>query len=111
MHSDKIAQAHAQRARQFMPFAALTGYYSLVREQERITEPKRTLPEEEQARIDALLSQVHKGSMITVTYYDKDAYLTRHGMVSVFTPEFHTLTLVKTPIAFRDILDIKIIQP
>ena len=111
MRSDKIAQAHAQRARQFMPFAALSGFYTLIREQERITEPKRTLPEEETDRIARILSQVTKGSMVKVTYYDKDAYLTRQGMVSAFSETFHTFTVVKTPIAFKDILDIEIIQP
>lgn len=29
------ARRHADRAAQFMPFAALTGYYDLIRERER----------------------------------------------------------------------------
>ena len=37
-----------QRAAQFMPFAALKGYYDLIRERERVAEPKR-----EQAACDA----------------------------------------------------------
>lgn len=36
----------ANRAAQFMPFAALTGYYELVRKQEITVEPKRELTEE-----------------------------------------------------------------
>ena len=36
----------ANRAAQFMPFAALTGYYELVRKQEISVEPKCELTEE-----------------------------------------------------------------
>ena len=36
----------AGRAAQFMPFAALTGYYELVRKQEITAEPKCELTEE-----------------------------------------------------------------
>lgn len=31
------------RAMQFAPFAALKGYYEIVRRQERITQPKKEL--------------------------------------------------------------------
>ena len=43
----------ADRAKQFMPFAALTGFDLLVKERERIIEPKRERSEEE----DAMLTQ------------------------------------------------------
>ena len=36
----------ADRAQQFMPFAALKGYYDLIRERERVAEPKRELTDE-----------------------------------------------------------------
>ena len=36
----------AMRARQFAPFAALRGYYDLVRERERVVEPRREMSEE-----------------------------------------------------------------
>ena len=35
------AMSREQRARQFMPFASLRGYYAYVREQERHREPRR----------------------------------------------------------------------
>ena len=42
----------ADRAQQFMPFAALKGYYDLIRERERVAEPKRELTDEQKAWID-----------------------------------------------------------
>ena len=45
---DKMnTQRHADRAVQFAPFAALKGYYECVKLQERITEPRKELSEDE----------------------------------------------------------------
>ena len=43
----KPSSAGADRARQFMPFMALKGYFELCREQERCPAPRRELTEEE----------------------------------------------------------------
>ena len=48
------------RARQFMPFAALRGYYDKIREQQRIKEPKRELSETEAERLSYKLNQLKK---------------------------------------------------
>ena len=40
------SRRHADRARQFMPFASLRGYYDFIREQEREKEPRRELSED-----------------------------------------------------------------
>lgn len=52
--------ARANRAAQFMPFAALTGYYELVRKQEITVEPKCELTEEKALE----LSQKLRGSNV-----------------------------------------------
>ena len=48
-------QRHADRAVQFAPFAALKGYYECVRMQERITEAKKELGEDEAEQLGALV--------------------------------------------------------
>ena len=48
-------QRHADRAMQFAPFAALKGYYECVRMQERITEPKKELSEDEAEALSSTL--------------------------------------------------------
>ena len=53
---DKVkTQRHADRAMQFAPFAALKGYYECVRMQERITEPKKELSEDEAEALSSTL--------------------------------------------------------
>lgn len=96
----------SDRARQFLPFAALRGYYDLIAERERVTEPKRELSEEDAAQLSAKLLQVRKGMMVKVMYYSVDAYVTLEGMVAAMDPVFRTLTIVKTKIVFDDLLDI-----
>ena len=111
MLSDKIREAHAQRARQFMPFAALTGYYDLIRACERITEPKSVLAPDEAQRISSILEGLVVGDIVRVEYYQRDAYQTVEGTVSRIDATYHTLTIVKTIIPMRDIRNIEIITP
>ena len=91
----------ASRAQQFMPFAALRGYYELIRERERIVQPKHELTEEEALVLSGKLSRVR------ITYYDGDAYATSCGMVSDIDVASRTITVVRTRIRFDDILDIR----
>ena len=94
---------HADRAAQFMPFAALTGYYDLVRERERVTEPRREPSEEEAARISAELASVRKGQLVRVTHYERDAYVTTEGIVTRIDLTARELTVVRRHISFADV--------
>ena len=57
----------AGRAAQFMPFAALTGYYELVRKQEITVEPKRELTEEKALELSKKLEGLKRGDLVRVT--------------------------------------------
>ncbi|WP_417229283.1 hypothetical protein [Thermophilibacter sp.] len=94
---------HADRAAQFMPFAALTGYYDLVRERERVVEPRREPSEEEAARISAELAAVRKGQLVRVTHYERDAYVTTEGIVTNVDPVARELTVVRRRIPFANV--------
>lgn len=94
---------HASRAAQFMPFAALTGYYELARQQEHLSEPKHELTDEEAESLSRTVAQVKRGDLVRVTYYDWDSYKTISGVVARIEPAFHRLQVVKTVIAFDDI--------
>lgn len=115
MHDDFIdtggrtanGQIRASRAAQFMPFAALTGYYELARKQERISEPKHELTEEEAAALSRTVAQVKRGDLVRITYYDWDCYKSIAGVVTKMEPVFRRLQVVKTTIAFDDILAIE----
>lgn len=94
------------RAKQFMAFAALRGYYDLVRERERVVEPKKILSSYEAMKLSYKLNQVKKGMMVELVYYNKTSYDKIVGMVSSIDEAFKLLTIVTTQISFDDILDV-----
>ena len=81
----------ADRAAQFSPFAALTGYEDAIDESARLTEEQIELDEHAREELDAKLRQIRECGEahpeITVTYFQKDArkdggaYVTLTGRV------------------------------
>jgi len=67
----------SDRAAQFAPFAALTGYDAAVKETARLTDRRIELSEEEKAALDAQLrlaaEHIGDGSEVTITYFQPDA--------------------------------------
>lgn len=79
--SHPVSKTHPQmprrdRAAQFAPFAALTGYEEAVREAARLTEEKMILDEDSKEQLDwklrRLQEKVKEKPAITVTYFLKD---------------------------------------
>ena len=99
----------AGRAQQFMPFAALKGYYDLVAAQERVEEPRKEHTEEDIARISQMLAQLRKGTVVKVRHYEDGAYVTTTGAVTEIVPEYQTLRIIKQVISFEDIYDIELV--
>ena len=89
------SRRHADRARQFMPFASLRGYYDFIREQERVKEPRRELSEDGAQELSDVLGKTARGIMLRVVFYDKDHYETAEGLVSEFDPVFRSLCIVR----------------
>ena len=94
------------RAKQFMPFAALRGYYDLIRQCEKIKEPKRELSHSEADILSDKINKLQKGMLINLKYYDIDGYRTISGYVSCIDKDFRFLTVIKTKINFDDIIEI-----
>lgn len=101
----------ASRAAQFMPFAALTGYYQLVREQERVVEERHRLNEEEAAALSATLVAARRGDRLRVVHYDPNGYLERTGTVEEVDQVDRVLRLSDARIPFDDIRAAEIIEP
>ena len=96
------------RAKQFMPFAALKGYPEALRKKEKIIVPKVELSEEYAEALDWKLRQVKKNDMITVIYFFEGQYLKKTGMVSRIDETARVLKVVNTKIPFEDIYDIEV---
>ena len=104
----------ANRAAQFSPFAALSGYDDAVRETARLTDRKAELTEEEQSILDAKLQQLAPGENAAITFFQPDAkkqggaYLTVTGAIKKFDRYAHEIMMTDgCRISIDDILEIQ----
>ncbi len=106
------------RAAQFAPFAALTGYEAAIRETARLTEEKMELDESSLAALDGKLQMVKEKlafrPVITVTYFKPDrkkqggAYVAVKGSVKKIDDYARVLVLEDgEKIPFDDIAGIE----
>ncbi len=107
----KSAISDADRARQFIPFMALKGYYELCRQKERRPSARHALTDEESLELSQLVASLARGDMVKVTYYDTDAYVTRQGVVTEVVPQLRFLRIVRQRIDFDDIRVIERVTP
>ena len=105
------------RAAQFSPFAALTGYGAAIQEAGRLTDRKIQLDEDSQEVQDRkraiLREQLSKRPEVTVTYFQPDgkkdggAYASFSGQVKKIQDYEQLLVFTDgTQIPFSDILDL-----
>ena len=101
-------KSNPNRARQFLPFNSLRGYYDLVRKQEIIKAKKKVLADEEAAIISDKLNMLKRGMLVKIKYYKDYGYIEIEGMVANIDSIFHKITIVKEIINFDDIISIDI---
>lgn len=111
--------AREDRAAQFAPFAALTGYEAAVKEAARRTEEKIQLSEEEKNALDqtlqTILQQPGPGTELSVTWFLPDtkksggSYRTTAGFIKKVDAFARSILLQDgTRIPMDDILEIRI---
>lgn len=110
------------RAAQFQPFRALTGYEDAVRETARLTDQRVELTDEEKARLDAILQtladSIGSHPQVILTYFQPDkkkaggAYATATGQLKKIDDIEGVLILMGGGhIVIEDILDIQVTDP
>lgn len=97
----------ADRARQFMPFAALRGFEELIRRQTEEPMPRHELSEYEAEQLSRRLARIEKGDLVRVRYYQTERYVTLEGMVSDIDFAARHLRVIKTNVPFDDLLQIE----
>lgn len=103
----RMKMSPEDRAKQFMPFAALKGYEEALREKERIIVPKCELSEERMEDLNWKLRKLQKQDMVTVVYFHEGQYLKMTGMVSRLDVNARVLTIVNTKISFADLFELE----
>lgn len=124
-HHVSSTRAHMpmlDRAAQFMPFRALTGYEDAVQETARLTDEKIELTEDEKNLLDRelqkLADRIDDHPQVTLTWFRPDkrkaggAYVTTTGQLKKIDDLEGALILVSGErIVIEDILDIQVTEP
>ena len=100
----------SMRAKQFLPFDSLKGFYDLVIAQEKIKTPRRKITVDEAERINNQIIALKEGMMVIVTYYDVDGYIKCQGIISFIDYVMKTIKIIDLVIPIKDIIDVKIIE-
>jgi len=98
------------RAKQFMPFAALKGYEEALRKKEQFTEPRIILGEDGAEMLDRKLRQVSEGDEVRIRHYWKHRYVEVEGRVMKLLAVQRKIRLNGgIEIKFDDIADIDVL--
>ena len=99
-----------ERAKQFMPFAALRGFGKVIKKEEKIKTEKPQLSDEEIEELNAVASVLKKGDLVKIKYYDGEFIRESVGAVTEYNPTMRYLKVIKTAISFSDVLKIEFFQ-
>ena len=105
------------RAAQFAPFSALTGYDEAIRETSRITSEKHELSDGKIEIINNKLNYIKRNNIkrVKITYFVKDKlksggeYITEDVEIKKIDSYNEKLVCLKLSISFDDILEIDLI--
>lgn len=97
-----------ERAKQFMPFAALRGLPEALAAKEKVLIPKIELSPEMAEELDRKMHLIAKGKMATVVYFCNGEYIKLTGLVARIDETSRLLQIVNTKIPFADILQVEL---
>lgn len=102
----------SERAKQFMPFAAVTGLtQALERKERELMRVQRKEPSEERTqKLNQCLNEIEKGDEVAVTYFAEGEYLTVSGTAETVDKVKRVLSVGGVKIPFDDLYDIEIMQ-
>lgn len=96
------------RAKQFMPFAALRGLPDALAAKEKVLVPQIELSPEMAEELDRQMHLIAKGKMATVIYFNNGEYIKITGLVARIDETSRILQIVNTKIPFADILQVEL---
>ena len=100
----KYRMSRLQRAKQFMPFAALKGFETLL---SAVARPK-------EARVDQIdelnkvLQTIHGGEWVRIVYYNKQRYTELIGAVDRISAQMQIISVQGIDIPFRYIKELNL---
>lgn len=101
------AMSPAERAKQFMPFAALEGLENSLYERTQRPQERIILAEDAQAELDMRLRSLALGERVLVTHYMGMGYVETEGVLRRIDPIDHSIIVDELVIKLFALLDIR----
>lgn len=95
------------RAKQFMPFDALKGFYELIDSEKIVINPKKELSDDMESALNDKLKKLLKGDKVIVKHYYNMDYIETFGFVKKIDYIYKKLYIMNSAIKFEDILSIE----
>ncbi len=93
-----------QRAKQFMPFAALKGFQELLEETTQYKESRKELSEEQLEVLDRQCKDLVIGNLVSVVYHNGRAYDTVQGRLQRVDAVYRTMTVGEVTVPMSHIV-------
>ncbi len=98
------------RARQFMPFAALKGYAEMVVQASCEPEPRRAITPERAAHLSAVLGSARNRNKAYAEFYSNGEYTAITGTITHLDCAMRTIEVEQTIIPFSDLWELEILD-
>ena len=98
-----------QRAKQFMPFAALKGFQELLEETAQYKESRKELSEEQLEVLDKRCKELVIGNVVSVVYHNGRFYDTVQGRLDQIDTVYRTMTVGGVLVPMSHIMRVTII--
>ena len=95
------------RARQFLPFDALTGFREALELQERLIESRKELMDDYKYNLNEKISKIRVGDLVKVKYYYEIEYIETIGKVKRIDNVYKKIYVADSALEFDDIIDIE----
>ena len=104
----KHRMSRLQRAKQFMPFAALKGFETLLSAVARPKEVRVELSEDQIDELNKILQTIHCGEWGRIVYYNKQRYTELIGAVDMISAQMQIISVQGIDIPFRYIKELNL---
>ena len=106
----KHRMSRLQRAKQFMPFAALKGFETLLAAVARPKEARVELSEDQLEELNRTIQSLAEGDFVRVLYYTGRCYTELVGSIEAIGKPLHSLSIEGVAISFKDIKEINLYE-
>ena len=107
---NRFHMSNSQRAAQFAPFAALTGYSEMIDESNKHYDKKIELSEDELNELNNSFAMMKKFDLVRVVYYDQGYYKELEGKVTRINTYERYIMVNDITIRFMNIHSLEILE-